>query len=328
MEIVTDRELTLNNNEVDILSSKKKSSPFISANTSEVSLQHLKKDCNIPVFSKDNESTISHQEFIETVWESAYQMFPQETILEPQIRVSHEIKGRIPEAVGKPAKELLEHEKTIYYERAAFVIEVPSLRDTINGNELCLTIGGVRAYNQENLYSKKTDEKFKVFIGFKNYVCTNLCVSSDGLLLELKANSLLELKAKVASLLESYNIKKHLTEMDSFGDYELTQHQFCQFIGKSRLYQYLPKKEKGGIPNLALNDGQISAVSKSYFDDGNFAADGNGSIDLWRFYNLLTSSTKSSYIDSFLERTTNAYQLTQGFAQAIEGHSSYKWFLE
>ena len=37
---------------------------FIEANTLEVSLNHLKKDCIIPVFSKDNESTISHYSFI------------------------------------------------------------------------------------------------------------------------------------------------------------------------------------------------------------------------------------------------------------------------
>ena len=38
---------------------------FIEANTKSVSLSHLRKDCTIPVFSKDNESTISHFEFID-----------------------------------------------------------------------------------------------------------------------------------------------------------------------------------------------------------------------------------------------------------------------
>lgn len=33
---------------------------FIEANTQEVTLQHLKQDCIIPVFAKDNELTISH----------------------------------------------------------------------------------------------------------------------------------------------------------------------------------------------------------------------------------------------------------------------------
>ena len=41
--------------------------PFIEANTKEVEMSHLKDDCIIPVFSKDNEVTISHQSFIGTV---------------------------------------------------------------------------------------------------------------------------------------------------------------------------------------------------------------------------------------------------------------------
>ena len=66
---------------------------------------------------------------------------------------------------------LLEEEKTIYYERMMFCFEIPTIFETIDGSRLNLTIGGVRAYNHENLYSKKSMEKFKVFIGFKNLVC-------------------------------------------------------------------------------------------------------------------------------------------------------------
>ena len=40
------------------------SSNFIEANTKQVTIEHLKKDCIIPVFAKDNETTISHFEFI------------------------------------------------------------------------------------------------------------------------------------------------------------------------------------------------------------------------------------------------------------------------
>lgn len=34
--------------------------PFIEANTKEVTMEHLRNDCVVPVFSKDNEITISH----------------------------------------------------------------------------------------------------------------------------------------------------------------------------------------------------------------------------------------------------------------------------
>jgi len=83
------------------LASKKvsESKPFIVANTSEVGLNHLRNDCIIPVFSKDNEKTIAHQEFIDVVYDSVSKLFPYQTIAEPEIRVSHQIKGRTPDAI-------------------------------------------------------------------------------------------------------------------------------------------------------------------------------------------------------------------------------------
>lgn len=160
--------------------------PFIEANTKEVTIEHLKDDCVVPVFSKDNEITISHPNFIEATWEAANRVFPNETIEEPAIRVSHVIKGRTPEAIHKPVKDLLEEDKTIYYERMMFCFEIPTIHEDIAGNRLNLTIGGVRSYNHENLYSKKGMEKFKIFIGFKNTVCCNMCVSTDGFKSDLK----------------------------------------------------------------------------------------------------------------------------------------------
>ena len=154
--------------------------PFIEANTKAVTLSHLQNDCITPVFSKDNEVTISHNQFIETTWECAQRMFRSCTVEEPEIRVSHIVKGRTPEAIHKAVKDRTDEDKTIYYERMMFCIEIPAVTETIDGCRLNLTVGGVRAYNQENLYSKKGFEKFKVFIGFKNMVCCNRCVASCG----------------------------------------------------------------------------------------------------------------------------------------------------
>ncbi|MEN8202476.1 MAG: DUF3871 family protein, partial [Bacteroidota bacterium] len=75
----------------------------------------------------------------------------------------------------------------------AFLIEVPSIKDSAGGNDLSLTIGGVRSYSETNLYSKKTIEKFKVFIGHRNSVCTKLCISTDGFIGEMKVTSLSEI---------------------------------------------------------------------------------------------------------------------------------------
>ena len=117
--------------------------PFIEANTKQVSLYHLKNDCITPVFSKDNEVTISHNQFIETMWECAQRMFRGDTVDNPEIRVSHIVKGRTPEAIHKAVHELTDADKTIYYERMMFCIEIPSVTETIDRCRLNLTIGGV-----------------------------------------------------------------------------------------------------------------------------------------------------------------------------------------
>lgn len=88
--------------------------PFIEANTESVSLSHLKEKCVIPVFTKDNEITLSHQEFIETAISAISSIFPNEALDTPQIRVSHQIKGRTPDALHVPAKELQEHQKILF----------------------------------------------------------------------------------------------------------------------------------------------------------------------------------------------------------------------
>lgn len=303
--------------------------PFIEANTKKVTIEHLKDDCIVPVFSKDNEITISHPNFIETIWEAANRVFPNESIELPEIRVSHVIKGRIPEAIHKPVKELLEEDKTIYYERMMFCFEVPTIHEDIAGNRLNLTIGGVRAYNHENLYSKKGMEKFKIFIGFKNMVCCNMCISTDGFKSELKVMDIHGLFNAAIQLFQDYNAAKHLYYMGAFKDSYMTEHQFAQFLGKSRLYQYLPNEQKRMLPQMLMTDTQISIVGKSFYNDANFSLpDNQKEISMWNVYNLLTGANKTSYIDNFLDRAYNATQLADGLNKALYGESEYAWFIQ
>lgn len=303
--------------------------PFIEANTKEVSIQHLKEDCVVPVFSKDNEITISHTNFIEAVWNAASKVFPRENIEKPSIRVSHVIKGRIPEAIHKDVRELLDEDKTIYYERMMFCVEIPSICEDIRGNRLHLTIGGVRAYNHENLYSKKGMEKFKIFIGFKNMVCCNMCVSTDGFKSELKVMDVNGLFNAAMQLFQDYDAAKHLYYMGAFKDSYMTEHQFAQFLGKSRLYQYLPNKQKKLLPQMLMTDTQINVVAKSFYNDDNFSLpDNQREISMWNVYNLLTGANKTSYIDNFLDRAYNATQLANGLNKALHGECEYSWFIQ
>lgn len=301
--------------------------PFIEANTKEVTLDHLKDECIIPVFSKDNEVTISHHSFIETVYEAARRVFPQEVISTPAIRTSHVIKGRIPEAIHKPVNALLESDKTIYYERMMFCFDIPTIFSDINGNRLNLTIGGVRAYNHENLYSRKTAEKFKIFIGFKNLVCCNLCISTDGYSACLKAMELAGLLRSAVELFQGYNMDRHLQIMQAFHQYRMSEEQFAQFLGKARLYQFLPQSMKKQLPQLLMTDTQIGLVAKSYYEDEDFGKSNENTLSMWNFYNLLTGANKSSYIDNFLDRSLNASQLSAGICKALAGDEQYSWFI-
>ncbi len=301
--------------------------PFIEANTKEVTLSHVKDDCIIPVFSKDNEVTISHQSFIDSVLSAAHAVFPREDISDPVIRVSHVVKGRIPEAIHKPVSQLLESDKTIYYERMMFCIEIPSIHQDIDGCRLNLTIGGVRAYNEQNLYSRKAPEKFRIFIGFKNMVCCNLCVSTDGYKASLRVMDPDALLTAASELFRSYDMERHLTQMAAFRECRMSESQFAQFLGKCRLYQYLPSSRKKQLPELLMTDTQVGLVAKSYLDDPDFGGDDANTISLWKVFNLLTGANKSSYIDNFLDRAENATALTSGLCMALYGDPEYSWFL-
>ena len=305
----------------------KRTKHFIEANTVEVTLDQLKNDCITPVFAKDNELTISHPLFIETVEEATKDFFKGEQVEESIIRASHIIKGRIPSAIHKPANQLLESDKTQYFERCAFSIDIPTIYQDINGNRLYLSVVGVRAYNQQNLFSKKSPELFRVAIGFKNTVCCNLCIFTDGYRGEIRVSSTTELYQRMLELFHNFNPAKQIHLMQQLCNSSLSMHQFCQVIGKMRLYQSLPMRIQKDIPRLLITDTQINQVAKSYINDEDFGGYGKD-LNMWNFYNLLTGANKSSYIDSFLDRSLNATEIALGINSALYGEERYRWFID
>jgi hypothetical protein len=321
--------LVLNNTEHQIIDetlvNQSARKNFIEANTLQVDLDHLKSECIVPVFAKDNECTISHYEFIKYTEDVITNVLSNSIQLKEEVRVSHMIKGRIPSAIGKPAKDLLEYEKTLYYERMAFVIEIPEISQVINGNRLNLSIGGVRAYNQENLYGKKSIEKFKVFIGFQNTVCLNLCIATDGLADSIRISSVGELKTKILELINGYDRKKHLENLEDLGRYIINEDQFAFLIGKMKMYQYLSKEEKKNLFPLSITDSQITSIVKDYYSDIFFCST-DGTINMWRLYNIFTESIKTSYIDSHLERNASAFEFILYLAKSLKNRET-NWFL-
>ena len=301
--------------------------PFIEANTIETHLDEIKQSHIIPVFVKDNETLISHSEFIEATQSLSAEVFYGEHILKPNVRVSHPIKGRVPEAKHKPVNQLLEWEKTLYYERMAFVIELPSVQAVVDGNLLNLTIGGVKAYNTDNLYSRNTsDQHFKIFIGFQNKVCLNLCIWTDGFMSDVRVKSIDQLRICIKTLLESYNKNYHLNHLQRLTEYSITEQQFAQLIGRCRMYNHLPSFLKADIPPILFGDNQMATVVKDFYRDDSFCRDSNGNINLWRLFNLFTGANKSSYIDSFLDRSVNAFSFVEQIRRGIDKKTDC-WYL-
>ncbi len=301
---------------------------FIDANTLLATLDEVHHQHLIPVFVKDNEPLISQGDFINATVDAVSDVFRGERIQYPQVRVSHPIKGRIPDAKSKPASQLQEWEKTLYYERMIFAIEIPSIQDTVGGNTLSLTIGGMKAYNLDNLYNRKgADEHFKVFIGFQNKVCTNMCVWTDGYLSDLRVKNVDQLRMAIYMMLRAYNQDNLLHRVRCLPEYTLSEQQFALLLGRCRMYQHLPNNTKQHIPPLLFGDTQLGAVCKDYYRDESFCRESDGSINLWRLYNLFTGANKSSYIDTFLDRSVNALQFVEQVRAGLDGQGT-SWYLQ
>lgn len=303
-------------------------SPFIEANSIPITLESLLTDCVIPNFAKDNEAVISHSQFIGATYQAIRDYYRSEQIEEPQVRASHIIRGRIPEAINKKSSELLPHEMTQYYERMAFCINVPSIHKDVNGNRLNLSVVGVKSYGRDNLNGRLTAQKFSLAVGFQNTVCCNQCIWTDGYRDEIRAISPSEIYQHSLHLLDTYDMAKHIYLLKSLEDLYLSETQFALILGKMRLYNYLPAKIQREIPQMLITDSMVNNVARQYYRDPNFSADDNGELSMWDFYNLLTGACKGSYIDTFLAREANALTTSLGIAQGLRNEDSgYSWFI-
>lgn len=301
---------------------------FITANSQPITLGSLGADYITPVFARDNEVCVSHNIFIGAVHDAVKEFYHGETVDEPLIRVSHIIKGRIPEAIHKKASELLPSDITEYYERSAFCINVPSIVQDVNGNPLNLTVVGVKSYGRDNLGGRLTPQKFSVAVGFQNTVCCNMCIFTDGYKEDIRALRGHEIYHATLALLNMFDMAKQISLLRNLGGLMLDERQFCQILGRMRLYGFLPAEMQRGIPQMLITDSQINNVARQYFRDDNFKAEDNGTISLWNFYNLITGATKNSYIDTFLQRSANSTETVMGIASALRDEDSgYKWFL-
>ena len=299
---------------------------FLEANTNAITLDELAEQCVVPTWA-NQELTISHQDFINTVHDAACNIFAGETINTPEIRVSHIVRGRIPSALGKRSSELLESEKTQFYQRLAFAFTIPSLHECIAGQRLELCIGGVRNYSDLNLYrANRGMEKFTIFIGWRVNICSNQVLTGQGVRSALEVMSIHDLYKAVLELFYNFNMDRDVQLLQSLTQTTLSETQFAQIVGRMRLYQALPSYQQRKLPKLLITDSQINNVCRDYYSNPNFGAK-NNTISMFDFHNLLTEANKSSYIDSYVQRGMNATEVTVGICKALQGDSEYSWFL-
>ena len=301
---------------------------FIESNTNAITLEELSNNL-IPTWA-DNSLTISHTNFIRTVRAAAEQVFGNLTPVE--IRTSHPIQGRRPEAIHKKQNELTENDKTIYYQRMAFISHVIGLSREVNGQIVNLTIGGVRNYADEQLYRTATPQKFKVFVGWQVRVCSNMMLTCSGNSGVIQCLTEADVFQKTMELFTTFNPEQEniLTQLGNLQSTRMTEQQFCNIIGRMRLYQALPVAEQHLLPPILLGDQAMNEATRGYFANPNFCKrEGEDGISCWNFLQLMTEAVKSSYIDKFTDRNQNAVDITLGIQNALNGtdEEGYSWFL-
>lgn len=303
---------------------------FIEGPSHEVSMEELTFKNIIPTFS-DNSLTISHQKFIETTRKAAEVIFGSGNITGAETRCSHPIIGRIPSAQHKKASELRDDEKTIFYQRLAWIAHITTLTSSINGQQVSLTIGGTRSYAEDKLYARQNPQHFRIFIGFRVRVCSNMMLTTDGITGTFLSMTEADIFQNAFNLFQRFNEVKESTlyNLEALHKTWLSQEQFCKIIGRLRLYQALPNTQQKALPQILLGDSVVNAATKQYISNPNFGmGDGDGSISCWQLMQLLNEAVKNSYSDLWIERNANCTTFASGIANALNGtDNSYGWFL-
>jgi len=304
---------------------------FIEGPSNRISMEELTFKNIIPTFS-DNSLTISHQKYVETTRKAAEVIFGPGNVTAAEARVSHPIIGRIPSAQHKKASELTDDEKTIFYQRLAWIAHITTMNTSINGQPVSLTIGGTRSYHEDKLYARQNPQHFRIFIGFRVRVCSNMMLTCDGVSENLLCMTEADIFQHALQLFQHFNEVKETTlcNLEALNQTRLSQEQFCKILGRLRLYQALPSSKQKQLPQILLGDSVVNAATRQYISNKDFGmGQGDGSISCWQLMNLLNEAVKNSYSDLWIDRNRNCTDFSTGIADALNGNDSqgYSWFL-
>ena len=302
---------------------------FIESNTQAITLEDLATKCVVPTFG-DMSLTISHQNFMASVCKAADDIFGDITPVE--CRVSHPIIGRIPSALHKKASEVTDEEKTLFYQRLAWISHIKGLAREVNGQTVFLTIGGTRSYSEDKLYGRQSAQKFRVFVAWSVKVCSNQMIQCSGTTGSIDCLTEADIYQKSRELFAGFDPEKenNLKLLENLHTTRISQELFCSIIGRLRLYQALSNEQLKSLPEIELGDQCINSAVRGYAGGNpNFGITEDGSISCWDLMNLLNESVKAVYIDSWITRNQNATDFAIGIQKAINGTDTegYGWFL-
>lgn len=303
---------------------------FIESNTQGITFEELTEKNVIPTFA-DGTLTLSSGSIIKATMRAAEEVYGELTT--PEIRVSHRIQGRTPEAMNKPTSELQDEDITTFYQRMAFLCRVQGITRTINGQEVHLCIGATRSYSEDKLFGRPTPSKMRLFVGWFVKVCTNGCLTCDGNSGTIDSMTEADVYEKALALFKSFDPEKEntLEMLENLGTTRISESDFCKIIGRLRLYQALPSSEQSVLPKVILGDQAVNKMVQGYVSNPNFGLkDGADSISLWELLQLANEAVKQgAYIDQWLERNQNCTDFVLGIQRAILGidQEGYDWFL-
>ena len=303
---------------------------FIESNTQGITFEELTEKNVIPTFA-DGTLTLSSGSIIKATMRAAEEVYGELTT--PEIRVSHRIQGRTPEAMNKPTSELQDEDITTFYQRMAFLCRVQGITRIINGQEVHLCIGATRSYGEDRLFGRPSASRMRLFVGWFVKVCTNGCLTCDGNSGTIESMSEADVYEQALALFKSFNPEKEntLEMLENLGTTRISESDFCKIIGRLRLYQALPSSEQNVLPKVILGDQAVNKLVHGYVSNPNFGLkDGADSISLWELLQLANEAVKQgAYIDQWLDRNQNCTDFVLGIQRAILGidQEGYDWFL-
>ena len=303
---------------------------FIESNTNAITLEDLTTKCIVPTFA-DMSLTISHQSGIACICKAAESIWGELTPVE--IRVSHPIHGRTHDALYLKESELKPEQKTLFYQRMAFIAHVKGMTRNICGQEVMLTIGATRSYHEDKLYGRKSPMKWQLFCDWAVRCCSNqLVLAGYGGTVECLTEADLYQQAYLLFSRFAHNQEDELHTLENLNNTVLPEDVLCSIWGRLRLYQFLTTEQKTDLPEVILGDQIINNSVKQYCSNPNFGKKEGEEITCWNLAQYLTEGVKAgSYIDRFAERMQNALTFSIGIQKALAGDPAglaYRWFLQ